>query len=48
MHNGEWEWPTSLVRTGPISIYASFAFSLKEKNYWELENKSLDFRSRKE
>lgn len=35
-------------RVGPISIYPSFAFSLKKKNYCELENESLDFKCRKE
>lgn len=48
MQYGEWDWPTSLVRIGLISVHPSFAFSLKEKNYWELENKSLEFKSRKE
>lgn len=47
MNYGEWDWPTPLARTGPSSIYPSFAFLLKQKLWWELENKSLGFKCKK-
>lgn len=45
--HGEWDWPTPLSRTGPVSVYPSFAFLLKKKLWRELENKSLGFQCRK-
>lgn len=55
MNHGEWDRPTPLARIfpdiqippDPISIYRSFAFLLKKKLWWELENKSLGFKCRK-